>query len=121
MRSALAGRLGVSERVIALTVVAIGTSLPELVATLAAAFKRQHAMAVSNVVGSNIFNVLLILGVTGLIRPISVHPRMVELDLWVMLAFSVALLPLVLRGRVSRRSGAGLLIAYVGYLAFIGL
>jgi cation:H+ antiporter len=120
--SEVAADLGVSERIIGLTVVAIGTSLPELVASIAAALKRQHAMAVTNVVGSNIFNILLILGVTGLIRPIPVHPQFVLVDMWAMLVISVTLFPLVVRdATLSRGNGAVFLALYVGYLSYLAL
>lgn len=118
--TAVAEALGVSERVIGLTIVAIGTSLPELVASLAAALKRQHQMAVTNIVGSNILNLLLILGVTGLIRPIRVSPRLVGVDMWVMMGVSLLLYPLVVRhGRLSRGGGALLLVGYALYLLLV--
>ena len=117
----MARDFGVSERVIGLTIVAFGTSLPELVATGAAAVKHQHAMAIANIIGSNLFNLLLILGVTSLIVPIPVAPMLLRFDMPVMLAFSLALLPLTTpRRRISRRSGVVLLslyIAYIGWLA----
>jgi cation:H+ antiporter len=117
---AIAGTLGVSERVVGLTVVAIGTSLPELVASLAAAWKRQHEMAIANVVGSNIFNVLMILGVTGLVRPIPVAPQLVVPDMIVMLAFALLLFPLVLWDRrLVARDGAILLGGYAAYVAVL--
>jgi cation:H+ antiporter len=115
----IAQRMGVSERVIGLTVVAVGTSLPELTATLAASLKGHHEMAVTNIVGSNIFNLLMILGVAGLFRPLAVGPRLVAVDLWVMVGIALALVPLVLhRARLSRAGGAVLLALYVAYLAF---
>jgi cation:H+ antiporter len=112
--------LGVSERVVGLTVVAIGTSLPELAVSLAAALKKQQEMAVANVVGSNVFNLLMILGVTGLARPLLVDPRIVSVDLWVMMGFTVLLLPLVFRRRtLTRGAGAFLLSAYASYVAWL--
>jgi cation:H+ antiporter len=116
----VAHALGVSERVVGLTVVAIGTSLPELAVSLAAAVKKQQEMAVANVVGSNVFNLLMILGVTGLARPLPVDPRIVSVDLWVMLGFTVLLLPLVFRRRIlTRGAGAGLLLTYATYVAWL--
>ncbi len=113
--------LGVSERVIGLTVVAIGTSLPELVASIAAAVRKQHEMAVTNIVGSNIFNLLLILGITGVLRPIPVAPRLIVPDMWVMLGVALLLLPPILRsGRLSRRSGLILLAVYATFLITVG-
>ncbi len=116
----MAHALGVSERVVGLTVVSIGTSLPELAVSLAAALRRQQEMAVANVVGSNIFNLLMILGVAGLAHPLRIDTRMISVDLWVMMAFTVLLFPLVVRrGLLTRSGGAGLLTAYAGYLAWL--
>jgi cation:H+ antiporter len=111
---------GLSERLVGLTIVAVGTSLPELVASLAAASKRHHDMAVANVVGSNIFNLLMILGASSLFRPIPVQPRIVEVDLPVMIGFAALLYPLVARDRtLTRRDGVLLMAAYAGYLAVL--
>ena len=109
--------LGISEAVIGLTLVAVGTSLPELATSVVAAVRKHSDVAVGNVVGSNIFNVLGILGVASLIRPIGVAEQIAQRDVWVMVAASVALAPLLLvRGRIGRVVGAaavGLYIAYV--------
>ena len=116
----LARGLGVSERVVGLTVVSIRTSLPELAVSLAAALRRQQDMAVANVVGSSIFNLLMILGAAGLARPLLVDERLVTVDLWVMMAFTVALFPLVFRrGLLTRSAGAGLLAAYAAHVAWL--
>ena len=113
----IAQAVGVSQRVIGLTVVAIGTSLPELVASIAAAVRKQHEMAVTNIVGSNIFNLLLILGITGVLHPIPVAHRLIVPDMWVMLGVALLLLPPILRSaRLSRRSGLCLLAVYATYL-----
>jgi cation:H+ antiporter len=118
----LAQLLGVSERVIGLTVVAVGTSLPELAVSLAAAMKKQQEMAVANIVGSNVFNLLMILGIAGLVRPLSVDGRMVAVDMWVMMGFAVLLLPLVYRRQaLSRAGGACLLAAYACYVAWLAV
>ena len=115
--TAVARVAGLSERVIGLTLVAVGTSLPELVASVAAALKGQREIAVTNVVGSNVFNLLGILGMTGLLRPVDVEPQMVALDLWVMLGFAALPLPLVFWDRtLGRRDGAVLLLAYAAYV-----
>jgi len=112
--------LGVSERVVGLTVVSVGTSLPELAVSLAAAMRKQQEMAVASIVGSNIFNLLMILGAAGLARPLAIDQRIISVDLWVMMAFTVALFPLVYRHRaLSRAGGVGLLAAYVGYLVWL--
>ena len=116
----LARIAGLSETVIGLTIVAIGTSLPELVTSLVAAVKREVDIALGNVVGSNIFNVLGILGVTVLVQPLSVPPELLNLDVWVMLAATVVLVIFAVTAwRISRWEGAVLLGAYgiyVGYL-----
>lgn len=119
----LAHAVGLSERVVGLTVVAVGTSLPELAVSVVAAVKRQHELAVANVVGSNVFNLLLILGATGLLRPLPVDPEMVRVDLWVMIGFVIVLLSLAHRRRLGRVAGAILLTGYTLYLiriAFAG-
>jgi len=116
----LSRALGVSERVVGLTVVSVGTSLPELAVSVAAALRKQQEMAVANIVGSNIFNLLMILGAAGVARPLLIDPRMISVDLWVMLAFAVLLFPLVFRrGLLARGGGACLLAAYAGYLAWL--
>jgi cation:H+ antiporter len=116
----LARGLGVSERIVGLTLVAVGTSLPELVASLAAAWKKQTEMAVTNIVGSNICNLLLILGAAGLVRPIPVAERLVSPDMWVMLGMAALLYPLAVRDRsLKRRDGLILLSAYATYTAFV--
>lgn len=116
----MARSLGVSERVVGLTVVSIGTSLPELAVSVAAALRKQQEMAVANIVGSNIFNLLMILGAAGLARPLPIDPRTVAVDFWVMLGFTVLLLPLVYRrGLLTRAGGACLLAAYAGYVGWL--
>jgi cation:H+ antiporter len=118
--STMARLMGVSERVIGLTIVAVGTSLPELVASLAAAAKRHVEMAAANVVGSNIFNLLLILGLAGIVKPIPIAPKIVAVDMWVMMVSILALFPLVAKDMsITRRNGALLLTGYVGYLAWL--
>lgn len=117
----IAARLGVSEAVIGLTIVAIGTSLPELVTTFAAARRGQSDIAFGNIVGSNIFNVLFILGSTALIKPIDVPPSIATVDIWVMMAATaLALMSAVTRWRISRAEGGFLLLCYVAYLVSIG-
>lgn len=106
-----------SEAFIGLSIVAVGTSLPELATSVIAAFRRQSALAIGNVVGSNIFNVLGILGVTALVAPVPVEPRFLTFDLPVMLAVSVVLAAILWRGgRIGRLAGAGLMGAYALYL-----
>lgn len=111
---------GMSERVIGLTVVAAGTSMPEVATSLVAAYRRHTDVAVANVIGSNIFNILGILGVTGLVTPIRVSPEIVASDVWWMLGTSLLLLPLMrIKFNLSRFEGGVLLAAYGGYLAVL--
>ncbi|MDN2565115.1 calcium/sodium antiporter [Aquibium sp. A9E412] len=120
--AALAADFGVSEAVIGLTVVAVGTSLPELATSAVAAVRRQSDVALGNVVGSNIFNVLGILGVTALVSPLAVPAEIARLDVWVMLAATALLVAVVVTGwRITRREGAALLAVYAGYIAFLAL
>nr|WP_252726966.1 calcium/sodium antiporter [Paracoccus sp. C2R09] len=107
---------GISDTVIGLTLVAIGTSLPELAASVASAMRGRADMALGNVVGSNIFNLLAILGITSVVAPLPVPPEMLRLDLWVMLASSALLMPFLFRGiRIGRVAGALLLACYGTY------
>lgn len=112
----IARTAGVSEAFIGLTIVAIGTSLPELATSLIAAFRRQSAIAIGNIVGSNIFNVLGILGVTALIAPIPVAPRFPAFDLPVMIAASLLLTALLMRASMGRLVGFALLACYAVYV-----
>ena len=118
----LAQGLGVSETVIGLTIVAVGTSLPELVTSVTAALKRQSDIAFGNVLGSNVFNVLFILGATSLVRPIEVPAEVVRVDVWVMLAATLALAVAAITGwRITRAEGAVLLAGYAAYLGWLAL
>jgi len=108
---------GVSEAFIGLTIVAVGTSLPELATSLIAALRRQSEIAIGNIVGSNIFNVLGILGVTAVIAPIPVAPRFLTFDLPVMIAVSLVLTGLLLtRPVIGRGVGVALLAGYAAYV-----
>lgn len=114
----LARLAGLSEAVIGLTIVAVGTSMPELVTSVVAARRGQSDVAFGNIVGSNIFNLLGILGVTALVSPLAVPDSVIGFDLWVMAAASLALVVFAVTGwRVGRREGAALLLAYAAYLA----
>lgn len=116
----LARRSGLSEAVVGLTIVAVGTSLPELAASIAAARKGQGDIVLGNVVGSNIFNVLCILGATAVIQPIEGAMAAFTRDLAVVVAFSVLLWPLLGRGRTLFRHEAGiLLVGWGGYTWWI--
>ncbi|MCC6720492.1 MAG: calcium/sodium antiporter [Acetobacteraceae bacterium] len=117
---ALARTLGVSDSVIGLTVVALGTSMPEMVTSIMAAIRRQADVALGNILGSNIYNVLGIAGATGLIAPTVIPEGMVWFDNLVMVAVSaVALLFAWTSRRIGRREGATLLAGYGVYLAVI--
>jgi cation:H+ antiporter len=111
---------GVSETVIGLTLVAIGTSLPELATTVMAALRRQADVALGNVIGSNMFNVLGIMGVASLVGEIPVAPEVMTFDIWVMLAASLLLIPFVfLKRDITRIWGAILSVLYVTYLVVV--
>jgi cation:H+ antiporter len=111
---------GVSETVIGLSLIAIGTSLPELATTVMAAIRRQADVALGNVIGSNMFNLLAIVGIASLFGPIPVDPTILQFDMWVMLAASLALIPFVfLRQDITRLWGGGLAALYVAYLVVI--
>ncbi len=116
----IAKALGVSDVIIGLTIVACGTSLPELATSLIAAIKKQPDLSVGNIIGSNIFNVLLILGAASAVTPVHVDREILFRDVPVMLAFAIALLPLMRTGfRISRAEGAFLLLSFLAYLAWI--
>lgn len=112
----LAKGFGVSEAVIGLTIVAAGTSMPELATSVVAALRKQPDIAIGNVVGSNVFNILGILGVTSLVSPLYA-PGIALTDYAAMLAFTVLLIPLLYTGRMLHRlEGLALLALYAGYL-----
>jgi cation:H+ antiporter len=113
---------GVSDRVVGLTIVAFGTSVPELVASGIAAWRGQADLAVGNVVGSNLFNLLLVLGTTATITPLPMGPEVLTWDVWWLLGTAAALIPLALLGgmkmpRIGRWQGALFLLAYFTYTA----
>lgn len=116
----IARTFGLSETVIGLTLVAVGTSLPELATTAMAAIRRQADVAMGNVIGSNMFNILGIMGITSFFGPLGVPPGILQLDIWVMLASSLLLLPFVFfRLNISRLWGVvftGLYAAYTWVL-----
>ena len=122
----IAHTLGISDKVIGLTIVAIGTSLPELAATGMAAYRKKFDIAIGNVVGSSIFNILLILGVSSIVRTLPVTSGM-NFDIGVMLAATVLLLAVMFLGRkdqeqkmeVDRSEGAVLVCLYAGYIGWL--
>lgn len=113
----IARDFGVSETVIGLTLVAVGTSLPELATTVMAALRRQADVALGNVIGSNMFNLLAIIGIASLVSPIPVAPEFLRFDLWVMLGASALLFPFVfMRRDITRTWGMILTALYAAYV-----
>jgi cation:H+ antiporter len=111
---------GMSETVVGLTVVAIGTSLPELVTSVMAALRRESGLAFGNVVGSNIYNILGIMGVTALVHPIPIPQQIAQFDVWVMVAATLALSVVVVAWRqIGRVTGVVFLGAYAAYTAWL--
>jgi cation:H+ antiporter len=119
----IASNLGVSDLIIGLTIVAIGTSLPELAASIAAVRKNEHDLALGNVIGSNMFNTTIVVGITGLIAPTSLEPGILSRDIPVMVILTFALFVLGYnyhrnaQGRINRFEGGLLLFAYLAYNA----
>ncbi|WP_078547818.1 calcium/sodium antiporter [Litchfieldia alkalitelluris] len=110
---------GMSETLVGLTIVAVGTSLPELITSVTASIKKQSEIALGNIVGSNIFNILFVLGTTSVISPLAVDPKVFS-DLIFMIAFTIVLLIFsISRSRVGRYEGMTLAAAYVVYMVFI--
>ncbi len=114
-------RAGLSKAVIGLTIIAIGTSLPELATCLAAAVKGQHDISIGNLVGSNVFNTLLVTGTAGVIRPFAIVQRLAGVDYWIMFVVSAAFASAALLGRriIGRAGGTFLLCGYVGYIVYL--
>lgn len=116
----IATRFGVSETVIGLTLVALGTSLPELATTTMAALRQQAEVALGNVIGSNMFNLLAIIGIASLVGPIPVDQSFLYFDLWVMLAASAVLMPFVFfKQDIGRVWGAALTALYMLYVIVV--
>lgn len=116
----IARRFDVKETVIGLTLVAIGTSLPELATTVMAAIRRQADVALGNVIGSNMFNLLAIIGIASFISPIPVDPSVMRFDIWVMLGASLLLVPFVwLKQDINRIWGIVLTGLYAAYMAIV--
>ena len=115
----MARHLGISDLVIGVTVVALGTSLPELAASTVSAWKGEADLSVGNVIGSNIFNIFFVLGFCSMIRPITIESGVLSYELPLMLFFSLALWPLVQRRlRLGRTEGGLLLLAYLLFVAY---
>ncbi len=114
---------GVSDLIIGLTIVAIGTSLPELASSIAANRKNEHDIALGNVLGSNLFNTLAVVGIAGVIHPIEVGPEILTRDILVLSVLTLSLFIIGYGfkrpGRINRYEGAGLFICYVGYVVYL--
>lgn len=115
----IAVRIGVSERVIGLTLVAFGTSLPELVVCVAAALKREYDMAVGNIVGSNIFNILFVLGTTAAIRPLPFESAFLMDGLVALMAVTMLMIFVARNSKLGRVGGILFLVAYVIYVYYL--
>ncbi|MCW8827761.1 MAG: sodium:calcium antiporter, partial [Gammaproteobacteria bacterium] len=119
----IAQGFGVSDLVIGLTIVAIGTSLPELASSLIAVRKGEHDIALGNILGSNLFNTLAVVGVAGTIHPLAVSPEILSRDILVMAALTIALFVMGYGirgpGRINRFEGMALLTAYLGYNLYL--
>ena len=118
----LATTMGVSERVIAVTIVSVGTSIPELVASVMAAIRKESDLSIGNIVGSNIFNILSVLGLASIIHPIDLKDeRLLTFDTWVMIGVAFVMLPLIAmpkRGFLDRKAGVLLLALYAWFVYF---
>lgn len=119
----IAVSLGVSDLIIGLTIVAVGTSLPELASSIIAARKGEHDIALGNVLGSNLFNTLAVVGIAGLIRPMAVEPEIFSRDILTMAILTVSLFVIGYgfkgQGRINRFEAMALLLAYVGYTTYL--
>lgn len=121
--SSIAQAFGISDLVIGLTIVAIGTSLPELAASVASALKGHHDIAIGNIIGSNIFNLLAVLPIPGLIAPLVIDSAVLERDYMMMLGLTLALVLLIAmsykKGSIPRFTGVILLAVYAGYMGLL--
>lgn len=119
----IARELGVSEIVIGITLVALGTSVPELAVSIVSAIKGEFGLAIGNVVGSNIFNLLAVVGVAATIQPSALAPSVLSLHIFVMSAFTLVLFAMTYeydgQGRINRIEGAALLIAFIAYVTYV--
>ena len=116
----IATHFGMEERVIAVTVVAFGTSIPELITSGVAAIKGETDISIGNLIGSNVFNIMAVIGLTAIIRPIGVSSSIISSDMWWMIAIAVALIPLMILGRkIGRFKGTLLLGTYIAYITIL--
>ena len=113
-------KAGLSKAVIGLTIIALGTSLPELMTCIVAALKGHDDISIGNLVGSNVFNTLLVIGTAGAIKPFTVASRFIGVDYWTMITISaVFMLIAIFRKRIGRLSGALLVTAYLAYMVYV--
>ena len=120
---AIAEELGVSQIVIGITMVALATSLPELAVSAVSAFRGEYGLAIGTIVGSNIFNLLAVIGVAATISPADLHPSVLSLHIFVMVAFTLVLFAMTYeyegRGQITRFEGFALITAYLSYQAYV--
>jgi cation:H+ antiporter len=120
---AIARSFEVSDLIIGLTVVAVGTSLPELASSVMAARKGEHDIALGNILGSNLFNTLAVVGIAGMLRPMAVAPEIFSRDVLVMGILTLALFAIGYGfrgpGRINRFEGTALILCYIGYTAYL--
>lgn len=116
----IADSAGMEERVIAVTVVAFGTSVPELVTSAVAAFKKETDISIGNLIGSNIFNIMAVIGITAMVKPIEVQQEVLDIDFWWVGGIALAVLPIMVIGKkVGRLKGALLLSTYIIYISLL--
>ena len=119
----IAEDLNVSEVVIGITIVAFGTSLPELAVSLVSALKGEYGLAIGNIVGSNIFNLLAVIGIAATIQPAAVHPSVLSLHIFVMVAFTLVLFAMTYdydgKAKLTRLEGVALLVAFIAYDSYV--
>jgi len=113
----IAGTIGISETIIGLTIVAIGTSLPEIATVVVASYRGHSEVAIGNVLGSNVFNIFAVMGASALAGPVLIDPKMFVFDFWVMLVAIIALLIFVMtRQPIGKKAGAAFVVAYILYM-----
>lgn len=116
----IAKYFGMEERVIAVTVVAFGTSVPELITSAVAAYKKETDISIGNLIGSNIFNIMAVIGLTSMVKPIAVSENTINVDMWWMIAIAFALFPMMVLGKkIGRFKGALLLGTYIAYITLL--
>ena len=119
----IAQQLGMSEVIIGITIVAFGTSLPELAVSLLSVMKKEYGLAIGNIVGSNIFNLLAVIGIAATIGPTAIEPTILSLHIFVMVAFTLVLFAMTYdydgKARLSRIEGLALLLAYIAYESYV--